>query len=51
MPTYDLLLKNGTVHTPGGPAAADVGVSDGKIVAIGDSGDAGEVIDSIFFPA
>jgi dihydroorotase len=45
MPTYDLLLKNGTVHTPGGPAAADVGVSDGKIVAIGDSGDAGEVID------
>jgi len=44
--TYDLILKNGTVHTPGGPVATDVGVRDGRIAAIGSlSGDAGEVID------
>ena len=44
--TFDLLLKNGTVHLPGGPAAVDVGVVGGRIVAIGTSlGDAGEVID------
>ncbi|MGE4409186.1 MAG: dihydroorotase [Sphingomonadales bacterium] len=44
--SFDLLLKNGTVHTPGGPVAADVGVRGGKIAAIGvASGDAGEVID------
>ena len=45
MPTYDLLLKNGTVWTPGGPVAADVGVRDGRIAAIGEPGDAGETID------
>jgi dihydroorotase len=45
MPTYDLILKNGTVWTPGGPAVADVGVRDGKIIAIGAAGDAGETID------
>jgi len=45
MPTYDLLLKNGTVHTPGGPIAADVGVRDGRIAGIGLAGDAGETID------
>jgi dihydroorotase len=45
MPTYDLLLKNGTVWTPGGPVAADVGVRNGRIAAIGEPGDAGETID------
>lgn len=44
--TYDLILKNGTVHTPGGPVAASVGVRDGRIAAIGTSlGDGGEIID------
>jgi dihydroorotase len=45
MPTYDLLLRNGTVWTPGGPVSAAIGVRDGKIAAIGAEGDAGEVID------
>ena len=45
MATYDLLLRGGTVHTPGGPVRADVGVSDGRIVAIGATGDAGRVVD------
>jgi dihydroorotase len=45
MPTYDLLLTNGTVWTPGGPAETCVGVRDGKIVSIGEPGDAGETID------
>jgi dihydroorotase len=44
-PTYDLILKNGTVHTPAGSDRTDVGVRDGRIVAIGGAGDAGEVID------
>ena len=43
--TFDLKLTGGTVHTPGGPVQADVGVRDGKIVAISASGDAGETID------
>lgn len=44
--SFDLILKNGTVHLPGGPAATDVGVRAGKIAAIGSAlGDAGEVID------
>jgi dihydroorotase len=43
---FDLILKNGTIHTPGGADKADVGVRGGKVVAIGTSlGDAGEVID------
>ncbi|WP_420141743.1 dihydroorotase [Sphingomonas sp.] len=45
MATYDLLLKNGIVWTPGGPAETHVGVRDGRIVAIGATGDAGETID------
>ncbi|WP_174275179.1 dihydroorotase [Sphingomonas bacterium] len=45
MPTYDLLLRNGTVWTPGGPVEAPVGVRDGRIAAIGETGDAGETID------
>ena len=44
--TFDMILKNGTVHTPGGPVSAEVGVRGGKIAAIGSAlGDAGEVID------
>jgi dihydroorotase len=45
MPTYDLILRNGTAYTPGGPIKADIGVRDGKIAAIGIPGDAGEAID------
>ena len=45
MAIYDLILKGGTVWTPGGPIAADVGVTDGRIAAIGAGGDAGETID------
>lgn len=45
MATYDLKLTGGTVHGPGGPVAADVGVSGGRIVAIGAAGDAGRTID------
>ena len=42
---FDMILKNGTVWTPGGPIATSVGVRDGKIVGLGVSGDAGDVID------
>jgi dihydroorotase len=45
MPVFDMILRNGTVWTPGGPIEADIGVSGGKIVEIGARGDAGEVID------
>lgn len=45
MATFDLKLSGGTVHLPGGPVRADVGVRGGKIVAIGESGDSGETID------
>ncbi|MBO9712976.1 dihydroorotase [Sphingomonas sp.] len=41
----DLKLTGGRVHLPGGPVEADVGVSGGRIVAIGGVGDAGETID------
>lgn len=41
----DLALKNGTVHTPGGPVIADIAVRDGRIAAIGSCADAGEIID------
>ncbi|MET0362073.1 MAG: dihydroorotase, partial [Sphingobium sp.] len=44
--TFDLILSGGTVHLPSGPAQVDVGVTGGKVVAIGTSlGDAGERID------
>lgn len=44
--TYDLILKNGTVHTPGGPVATDVGVRGGRIAALGAMlGDAAQNID------
>ncbi len=45
MASYDLVLKNGTVWTPGGPADTNVGVSDGKIAGLGVPSDAGETID------
>ncbi len=45
MSSYDLMLRNGIVWTPGGPVEADVAVSGGKIAAIGEGGDAGETID------
>ncbi len=46
--TYDLIVKDGTVWTTGGPADVDVAVRDGRIAAIGDldSGAAGQVIDA-----
>ena len=34
--SYDLILKGGQVATPNGVAQADVGVTAGRIVAIGD---------------
>src|ERR1700743_404479 len=33
--TFDLLIRNGRVATPGGIVPADVGVIDGRIAAIG----------------
>ena len=45
MASYDLLLRGGTVHTPGGPVTADIGVTGGRIVEIGARGDAGRTID------
>lgn len=41
----DLKLKGGRVHLPGGPAETDIGVSNGRIVAIGGALEAGETID------
>jgi len=48
--TFDMILRNGTVHTPGGAEQVDVGVRGGKIAAIGaglgaNMAAAGEVID------
>ena len=45
MTKVDLKLTGGRVHLPGGPAEVEVGVSGGRIVAIGDVGDAGETVD------
>ncbi len=42
---FDMVLRNGTIHTPGGPAAADIGVSGGRIAAIGNGLSGGETID------
>lgn len=44
MTNVDLKLKGGRVHLPGGPAEVDVGISGGRIVAIGNVGDAGETV-------
>ncbi len=44
--SFDLILKSGAVHTPGGMEMVDVGVRAGKIAAIGAAlGDAAETID------
>lgn len=42
---FDMVLRNGTIHTPGGPAKADVGVSGGRIAAIGSGLSGGETVD------
>lgn len=42
---FDLKLAGGTVHTPAGAARTDVGITGGKITAIGAAGDAAETID------
>ena len=46
--TYDLILKNGTVVTPGGAAQTDIGVRGERIAHIGDlsGADAGEIYDA-----
>ena len=46
--TYDLILKNGTLVTPGGEDQVDVAVRGEKIVAIGkfDESQAGETYDA-----
>jgi dihydroorotase len=41
MTPFDLVLKHGTVLTPSGRAMTDVGVSNGRIVALGDLSQAG----------
>jgi len=41
----DLVLANGTVHTPSGPMEADVAVRDGRIVGIGSYPGGGRRID------
>lgn len=47
MAAYDLILKNGTVHLPSGPAQTDVAVTGGRIVALGSfaASEGGETID------
>ena len=47
MPTFDLILKNGTVVNHDGEGVRDVAVHEGKIADIGSLGraSAGEVID------
>jgi dihydroorotase len=48
MPTFDLVIKNAILVNHDGEGARDVGVTAGKIAAIGDLGraDAGEVVDA-----
>ncbi len=47
MPTYDLIIKGGTLATAADTFAADVGVKDGRIAALADDlGGADEVIDA-----
>lgn len=45
--TFDLILKNGTVANHDGIGAADIGVTGGKIAAMGDlsKASAGEIVD------
>lgn len=46
--TFDLLIRGGTLVTPGGEGPADVGLRDGRIASIGDlaTADAEETIDA-----
>mgnify|MGYP002652688769 CR=1 FL=1 len=45
-PSFDLILRGARVYLPGGLADVEVGVTDQRIVAIGQSlGDAREVLD------
>lgn len=45
--SFDLLLRGGTLATPGGLVRADVGVRDGRIADIGElTSDAAEVVDA-----
>ena len=48
MSSYDLIIKNGTVATPGAIEAMDIAVKDGKIAGLGsfDAGSAAEVFDA-----
>ena len=34
--SVDLLIKNGSVVSPGGISRADIGIANGKIVTLGD---------------
>ena len=45
-PHFDLLIRGGTAVLPWGEAAADIGVRDGRIAAIGAAGTADEVVDA-----
>lgn len=49
MDTYDLIVKNADIATSGDRYQADIGIRDGRIVAIAKdlSGEAGEVIDAL----
>lgn len=46
--TFDLVIKGGTVATPGGMAVGDVAVKDGRIAAIGsfEASQAGEIFEA-----
>lgn len=45
MSSPELVLANGTIHTPSGPFLGDVAVGDGKIIGIGSFPDAGRRVD------
>jgi len=45
MASFDLILGNGTVWTPGGPEKVDVALHDGKIAGIGSFADSGPSLD------
>ena len=46
--SVDLLIKNGSIVSPGGISQADIGIANGKIVTLGDLGgvSAAHVIDA-----
>ena len=46
--TYDLIVRGGTVMTPGGPREVDIAVAEGRIAALGrfDPGQAAETLDA-----